>query len=381
MVKPVLFLLLAVLAQFALAADVPAPQKVTVEQLTALLAAENGKSDSQLAQDLEPLVLSERLSTDKLTRMDSKLPGQKSQHRLLILADSAALLDLPAAEMPQKATPDAAALRQMLVQMVNYVNNTLHQLPNLIATRQTSAFEDRPKEDVQEENAVVSYSYLPLHLVGQSSADVAYRDGHDTDLTKQKAAKHATPVHGLLTAGEFGPFPRTVLADAIKGKITWGHWERGSAGEEAVFHYVVPKEKSNYLVQFCCTTEDASESFTTHIYSERAGYHGEIAFDPAAGSILRITVEADLPPGELVSSAGMIVEYGPESIGAKTVVVPLRSISLLEAHTSHPRGSLTSPTFTGNPKTFLNDTDFTSYREFRGEVRILTGESVVPPKM
>ncbi len=381
MVRPAVVLLLATISHGAFAADETASQRVTVDQLAALIAASNGRSDSELAQELEPLQLAERLSADKLAAMEVRLPGQQSEQRLLILADSSAFLDLPPAEIPQKPRPDAAALRQMLVQMVNYVNTTMHQLPNFIATRKTSAFEDRPKEDVQEATAVVSYSYLPLHLVGQSSSDVAFRDGHDTDLTKEKAAKHEAQVHGLLTAGEFGPFPRTVLADALKGKITWSQWEQGSGGIEAVFHYTVPKDDSHYLVQFCCVTEDQSESFATHIYSERAGYHGEIAFDPVTGSILRMTVRADLAPGELIASAGIVVEYGPEQIGARTVVVPARSISLLQAHTTHAPDGMSHPTFSGTPKTFLNDTSFVNYREFRGEVRILAGENAAPPRM
>ncbi len=378
--KPALLLLLAAIAPLAFAANGSTVQKVNVEQLTTLLAAANGKTDSELAQELEPLQLTERLSTDKLTAMEPKLPGEKSKHQLLILADSAAFLDLPSAEIPQKAMPDASALRQMLVQMVGYVNATLHRLPNLVATRETSAFEDRPAEDVQEEDAVVSLSFLPLHLAGQSSAEVAYRDGHDTDLTKLKAAQHQAQVRGLLTAGEFGSFPRTVLADAIKGKITWGHWEQGGEGLEAAFHYAVPKNDSHYLVQFCCVTQDESESFATHIYSEHSGYHGEIDFDPTTGSILRIAVEADPDPGGLIASAGMVVEYGPEQIGTKTVIVPKRSISLLEAHITRPRDGLSHPTFSGKPKTYLNDTTFANYHEFRGEVRIVAGENAVPPQ-
>ncbi len=93
--KPALLLLLAASAPVAFAANGSTVQKVTVEQLTALLAAANGKTDSELAQELGPLQLTERLSTDKLTAMEPKLPGEKSKHQLLILADSAAFLDLP----------------------------------------------------------------------------------------------------------------------------------------------------------------------------------------------------------------------------------------------------------------------------------------------
>jgi hypothetical protein len=380
MAKATFFLFLMAFALVASAAQDPVIQRLNVDQLTSLIASSNGKTDSELAQELAPLQLTERLSADKLTGMEPSLPGQKSKDQLLILADSAAFLDLPSAQMPQKATPDAAALRQMLVKMVNYLNSTLHQLPNFVAKRQTLAFEDRPEENVQEPTAVVYLSYLPLHFVGQSSVDVAYRDGHDTVLTKQKAAQHEAQVHGLLTAGDFGPFPRTVLSDAIRGKIIWGHWEQRSGGTEAVFRYSVPKSDSHYVVQFCCVTGDEDVSVATNIYSARAGYHGEIAFDPATGSVLRITLQADLDAGELVASAGVAVEYGPEQIGAQTVVLPTKSITLMQAHTTHSRDGMTHPTFTGKTKTFLNDTSFTDYREYRGEIRILTGENAAPPR-
>jgi hypothetical protein len=32
------------------------------------------------------------------------------------------------------------------------------------------------------------------------------------------------------------------------GRVFLGHWEQGGSGPQAVFHYMVPKEKSNYKV-------------------------------------------------------------------------------------------------------------------------------------
>lgn len=379
MLKRSIFLLLVIPAIVWAAPKSDAVEPVTVEQLTTLLTADQAKPDADVAKDISTLRLAERLSPGRFARLNAGLPGDKSKQAFAILADSAALLDLPDSDMLDNPTPDAPTLRKMMVAIVDYVNTKVHQLPNFIATRETTAFEDRPAEDTPGPGGAgtVSLSYLPIHFVGKSSATVTYRDNHEV-MDGKIAAKPGSQTKGLVTAGEFGPFLSTVLADAVKGKITWGHWVQGADGPNAVFHYQVARKQSNYIVRFCCVAEDASESFTTHLFSEQAGYHGEIQFDPATGAILRLTVEAELDPGELVSKAGMVVEYSPIQVGNKTVTLPARSVSLLQAHTAHPFNGMTSPTYTGPPKTFLNDTVFSGYHEFRGEMRILVCDAKPP---
>lgn len=379
MLKRSVFLLLLAPAIAWAAPKSDAVESVTVEQLTTLLAADQAKPDADVAKDLSGLKLAERLSPGRFARLNAALPGEKSKQAFAILADSAALLDLPDADIVDNPTPDAATLRKMMVAIVDYVNTKVHQLPNFVATRETTAFEDRPAEDMPGPGGAgtVSLSYMPIHLVGRSSVTVTYRDNREV-MDGKVAAKPGSQPKGLVTAGEFGPFLSTVLADAIKGKITWGHWVQGVDGPNAVFHYQVPRKQSNYIVRFCCIAEDASESFTTHLFSEQAGYHGEIQFDPATGAILRLTVEAELEPGELVSNAGMVVEYLPIQVGNRTVTLPARSVSLLQAHTARRFDGMTAPTYTGTPKTFLNDTVFSAYHEFRGETRILLCDAKPP---
>jgi hypothetical protein len=168
----------------------------------------------------------------------------------------------------------------------------------------------------------------------------------------------------------------------LKGKITWSHWEKGASGTEAVFHYSVPKEKSNDKVQFCCVSSglDSSAGRTVwQVFSELAAYHGEIAFDPVTGAILRITMEAEMPPNEVVSTAGIVVEYGPVEIGGKTYICPVKSVSILKAHTEEPKMGLhMASSYQSQAKTFLNDVAFGQYRRFGSETRILTGDSLAP---
>jgi hypothetical protein len=294
------------------------------------------------------------------------------------MADVSAFLVPPQAEILDGGPPDAATLRQMMTLVVNYVNTTARQLPNFIATRDTTGFEDRPLEDVQGETGLTTLIYLPLHVTGKSTVTVTYRDRQE--VVDEKLSKHAPKIAGLATSGEFGPILSRVVADAIQGKITWGRWEQGAGGKEAVFHYAVPKDKSHYNVRFCCVPDgfNSDGSPILRVFDEVAGYHGEIAFDSANGAILRIAMEAEMPPGEIVSRAGMMVEYAPTEIGGKTFICPAKSVSILMAHTTRHQGAYSQSNYQGPAKTYLNDVIFDQYRRFGAETRILAAEEPTP---
>jgi hypothetical protein len=56
-----------------------------------------------------------------------------------------------------------------------------------------------------------------------------------------------------------------------------------------------------------------------------------------AGQFFASLLEADMPPNEVVSKNGMMVEYGAVDIGGKSYICPLRGVSVLLAHTTQPR--------------------------------------------
>ena len=360
-------------ALFVPAAGVAAPpQSVTVEQLNGALAEGSGRTDAEVAQELGRLKLSERVSGPRLTQWMAALPGERSRAALTILADSAEWLEPEKGAIATNPVPDAAMLRDMLVSVVQYADTALRKLPNFIATRETESFEDRPEEDLLESTGTVSLSEQPLHPTGRAAVEVTFRDGHE-EQRAQEEAKRGEGVHGLTTAGEFGPFLSTVLSDALKGKITWARWEQGDNGVEGVFRYQVPRNQSHYEVEFCCTNEEVDGVMAIpRFYRQIAGYHGEIAFDPATGVVRRVAIVAEQGRGELVASAAMMVEYGPVVISGKTVTVPTRSVSLLGAHTSPSlHGMQMSSEKMGPVKTYLNDTKFENYHQFRGDVRMV----------
>jgi VWFA-related protein len=371
------FTLLLLLTSLSLPAL--ANKRVTVEQLERLLAANRGKTDEKIAQQLFGLEITERLSSAKLSRWESILPGPESRRSLLILADMSAFLDPPAAEIPATATPDLASQQQMMALAVSYTAKTISTLPNFLATRDTIFFEDTPTVSKADSSVI---PYQPLHPVSRSSEAVVYREGREVvDSGNAKHKKQDSMAHGLTTWGVFGPILGTVLVDVGQGKLVWSHWEQAASGPVAVFHFQVTKEKSHYEVSFCCVAGDGNG-----VFRQYSGYSGEIAVDPVDGTIHRLTLKADLKSPDPLLRSDIMVEYGHVEIGGRTYTCPIKSVSVTIVPTL-PLGADEMTRYQGllldtdkyaameHLQTLLNDVAFANYHLFRAESRILTGDN------
>src|SRR5215472_8855932 len=350
-----------------------APKKISSDELVHIIAAAQSMSDADLTQKLSRVELTDRLGATRLTDLTSRLPGDKSRLALMLVADQSMFLPPPGDEMLDDPAPSAASARQMLLKVVKYVNATVRQLPNLMATRFGNGFEDQPREDRMGRTGVESTFYVPVHWVGSLKDEVTYRDRHETEDKSVKVEKKGNGVGGLITTGEFGPILSIVLSDAVKSKLVWTRWEKGSDGTLAVFHYQVPEEKSNYHVKFCCILAgyELDGSPKTQVSDERSAYHGDIVFSPADGSIRLLTVGADPPAAGLFSGAAIAVEYAATDIGGRSYICPVRSVSMLQVHTAQQGGASPGSNDKAPAKTLLSDVRFSSYRRFGTETKVL----------
>jgi hypothetical protein len=339
---------------------------VTVAQLEATLRKVQGKSDGTVAAKLSELRLTERLSNGRLSSWKAKMPGVKSGQALAALADASAFLELPAADMPATAAPDATKERRMIALALDYVDKTVPKLPNFFATRSTTRYED--ELEIPEPVGRTMPSGRPWHPTGNYSATVLYRNGKEVVDEPATDIKLKEEDKGLVTRGVFGPILSTVMGDAARSGLTWSHWEEGAAGAMAVFRYAVPKDGSHYEVAYLgLASKDGND--TTHPYS---GYQGEIAIDPATGTILRMTLQGAPEPGQSILRGDIMVEYGPVEIGGKGYSCPVRSVSISELWAELVRMDFTYGTRRFRAyKTMLNDVVFKDYHLFRAEVRLL----------
>jgi len=386
MQNPALLFLLAAMALPAYAA-----KRVTVEQLEQVLVAFHRTSDKKVAQQIYELDLTERLSEDLLARLEADVPGPLAQQALLAVADASAFLDLPAGDIATLAAPDLATQSSMLALTAEYVHKTVPRLPNFYATRDLSRFENTPIEPplyTESRN-----TYEPLHEVGRSSATILYRDGSEVvraEIAKSdKKNKSKFAEHELSTRGVFGPILSTVLADSVKGAMAWSHWEQGSTGLQAVFSYKVPQKASHYTVVFPSEGTEPASTFGKDSAAlpadegtEKArhvpAYHGEIAVNPTDGSIMRLTMVADLKSGDPVIKADVMVEYGPVELGGKTYICPVKSVALSLDHIIYRTAISAAAAALGAPQLRVNDLLFRQYHLFRGDVRIVSGAGEGP---
>ena len=125
----------------------PAIRQVTVAQLEQTLGAVHGEGDANVARQLSVLELTERLSPAKLASWTAAIHGEKAQVALTALADASAFLRPPLTEIPADAPPDAAAQQHMISLAVDYLKNTIPDLPNFFATRTTVRFEETAQFD------------------------------------------------------------------------------------------------------------------------------------------------------------------------------------------------------------------------------------------
>jgi hypothetical protein len=265
---------------------------VDLERLEKMLTA-NRQDDNKLAKQLYELELTERLSATRLARYEAGLPGPTSRRALAALAGRSLFLDPPTSEILTMDAPSLEDQRKMIALCVDYVRNTLHQLPNLYATKVTTSFQRTQT--------------TPPHWVGTSSTLVRYVDGKEI-LGSDKFEK-ALP--GMTTAGEFGPILLTAVLDAAQGGVTWAHWEQGTEGPVAVFRYAASAGISHYNVN-----------------GHLPAYHGEIAIDPANGTIYRLKLQQDADAKSTIPEAEFVLEYGQVSLSGKTYICPLKGVAV-----------------------------------------------------
>lgn len=343
-----------------------------LEQLEHLISVSRTKHDADLAWLIADLHLNVRVSAEKQAELEKLLPGPVSKRALDVVAAESQFMDPPAELKPKTAAPSFDEQRQMMARVIGYVSKTNPQLPNFMAARVTSRFEDTP--EVQREGTTAT-AYRPLHFAEKISESVTYRDGREEVTTPAAEKKRAA--QGLGTTGVFGPILSIVLVDAAKSTLAWDGWEQSAAGQVAVFRFAVPREKSHYEVNYCCVSEQgATYVANAHVFRQVVGYSGTMTVDPATGTILRLLVRAALKPTDPVSKSDLLVEYAPVDIGGRQYYCPLRSISSVTAQSvAHdwvygaPLANQLQPL-----QNLVNEARFEDYHVFRSEGRVLSSE-------
>jgi hypothetical protein len=350
--------------------DPPDPKlrDVTVAQLEEMVQEAHGSGDAE--RQLATVKLTERLSGAKLADLTAKLHGGKAREALEGIADESVFLAPPPSEILTDPPPDASVQQQILSAAADYLSKALTKLPNFFATRKTVSLGQNPDSAA----ASTEVDPVPLHVEERSKGTVLYR--HGMEVIDESPSSKPADNRLLTTYGTFGPVLGAMQgAIALPGSMTWSRWEQGASGRIAIFHYVVPMNKSMIDVKGCCLPDGEGENH----FRILPAYHGEIAIDPASGTILRLQVQTDLKGFVPVNRSDIMVTYGPVEIGGKTYILPLRSVSIWRGRVEPLLREWNIDLQTWGPyETRMNDFTFDQYHIFHSESRILPGFKRIP---
>jgi len=350
----------------------PGMEKVSVAQLEDWVHAQ-----TDLQRKLENLELTERLSTPRLDALLSAVHNERERQALTADADLSMGLTPPADEIVNRPPPPLEEERAILGRAFDYLKNAIPQLPSLYALRNTVRFEEPATRN--EEKWKMPHEDQTLHFAASEHATVLYRNGHEVVEKKQKLGKRklvAGRARGLETKGTFGPILAYVLTAAATSPSTlgWKRWERGKEGDLAVFSYRIAVPNIKHDLTYCCLPKGDGAT----VYQKKTEAFGEFALNPDTGAIMRIVINDDLdeerdPDVPLIRSQ-IMVEYGPQELGGKTYICPLRSLDISRGRSVrilHEWGMDFS--LYGYFETMINDVTFGGYHKYGGEARILPG--------
>lgn len=341
-------------------------QEVTLVQLHDFLLAQHKskRADSDTAGRLSSVTLSERLTGRALSQLVSEtIPGPESIGQLRLLADESIFAAPPSGQSFTLPAPSSQAQLEMVGKAAEYARTALQHLPDFLAVRYTHRFDNLPlKLETKHPQPTIL-----LHPMGEFKNQIAYRNGREiTEDSRAQPMTLATFHPGLMSMGEFGPILSEVFRDFAQGSVEWARWEIDPAGERlAVFHYVVPKLASHYLVDFCCYVPPGDNSPTLS-FRDHPAYHGEVVLSPDSGVIRRITIRADLDASAPVVASELAVQYGEVEIGGQTYVCPVRSIAMTAAHNAR----MERIDGVGIER-HLNEVQFVDYHKFGSTSRIV----------
>ena len=349
----------------------PADKKITVAELKSVLHTmhDQNKNDADVATALKQVQLSEQLTRPVLNSLVEDLPaangtsGVLSTEQIYILEARSALLPPPAAEIPANPAPDTAAL---LAKAAAYASNTYAQLPALAADRTSLRFQDN-FEALADSSAVSSGAKdatMGSGLTVKPHDYIRYINAADTPITLNKgqetlpADKTQWGRNKMIQVMDPDPNLATVISEAqASGGIQFVRWETINGKPAAVFSYTVGKKETHMGVHVCCFPDirqagrlsypvaggtdpfgapgpgrgNFQTSTNWQLYKkDSVPYHGEISIDPGSGTVVRLITQTEEKNSDVVHQDDERIDYGPVTVGDKSLVLPIRAVTITE---------------------------------------------------
>ncbi len=340
-----------------------AARKITVAELKDLLQSmhDQKRGDDEVAAALKQVVLSEELTRPVMNSMAENVPGKLATEQIYVLEARSANLPPPASDLPNTPAPDSAVQQAMLAKAGDYVSKTYAQLPTLTAVKTTLRFQDNmealdlssgmhssARDATMGTGLGLVQANQFVHFINASDINISLDHGAER-LPPDKTRWGANRMIGMLEPDPSLPeaFREATDAESIK----WARWELVNGKPAAVYSFQVPKKKAHVAVNICCfpdldqtgrmsysaptqtgigdNTPHGNMQSTTDWHPYRQNnlpYHGELFIDPDTGIVVRMIAEMEPKGSDVVHQDDTRVDYGPVTVGGKTLVLPVRTV-------------------------------------------------------
>jgi len=361
--KYVTWAMMLILAMPALAG-----RRISVSQLEELLRSsqQDKKSDAELSTALKQVELTEELTRSRMNLILRGMPGMLSTEQIYVLAARSAGLAPPPSDLPSTPAPDATAQQAILSKAASYVHGTYAQLPILTATRTTIRFQDNVEaiaassgigSSATDVTTTAGFSNAAtfIHYINSTEDQVVLHQGAEQFPTQ--SAKVPWGANKMIALLEPDPSLVTIHKEAQEsGTFQWLRWELVNGKPAAVFAFSVPKKKSRLALNVCCfpsVNQTGKATFYTattaatlgaggspgggvtgnfqtntewNNFKTTAPYQGKLFIDPETGIVVRMIVEAELNPSDVVHQVDTRIDFGPVKVRDQMLIVPVETI-------------------------------------------------------
>jgi hypothetical protein len=325
-------------------------QTVSVEMLKQFIhsAVERKQPDKLVAQTLQHMKLSEKLTDDTIEELQSAGAGPRTVAALKELGTVTAKLAPPAPPPPPKEvkpipSPSYEDQQSILREVRDYALNFSKNLPDYICTQMTRRFYDPTgKENWRKADEIATkLSYFDQ----KEKYQVMLYNGAPTQ-------KSMDQLGGTTSQGEFGSLLKGIFEPRTDAEFHWERWGNLRGHLCHVYKYTVDQEHSEWSIY----DGEAKQSVIP-------AYEGEVFADNTTHQILRVTLESvNIPSDFRVRVAKSILDYDYQTISDQKFLLPMKLTTRLDDNRHYQS---------------RNDVEFRNYRKFSADT-VLTFDTDAP---
>jgi hypothetical protein len=310
---------------------------MTVEQLVTFIRSsiQLKQPDKEVARYVGRLRLSERLEPGTVEELQALGAGPRTLEALRELSEQSKSLpsgkpvqvEVAKAEIPP---PGEAEQKAVIRKAREYALSYIRLLPDFLCTQVTRRYYDPTGMEF-------------WHISDTVTARLSYvedREDYKVVLVNSRPVNtDMNALGGAVSTGEFGSMMRELFEPETAAEFDWERWATLRGRRMHVYRYRVAQQRSKWQVMYERTM------------SIVPGYHGLVYIDRDTNSVVRLTLNAELPPSFPVQQASTTLDYDVAEIGDQKFMLPLKAVVRMR------EGKLL----------IKNDVEFRMYRKFSAE--------------